>query len=489
MKIDKIIKSSLFVLAVMLALNPEAAFTEKTDSDKAPNDLFFYLSPTLLYRTDSFYPAGETTSLPDFRLFYEYEAIPLFAEIGWQNRIGNLSTWFSLPIRRSCVAAGEQSLGTNLPYQGMDIDTTFPFKGYLAWENDYLGLKLARDKIDIGPGYWSSVELNKQNPYWDHFNFYYKVGNFRLEHYIIRLNPFLVTAEERSAQDSMTGYNVWDPEAYSERVKNIVVHEFTWFIGDSFILAVGEFLLVGGRSLQLSDLNPMLVFHNFYGEDWGNVYGFLNLQYRPHPGFKSYIDIVIDDVVSTVESGVENTCPAALGVMIGFQAELFKGSKLNLFWVAEGSYVFPTFGIRSQPLQTFYSRMFYIDNTVGGKRLYVDYPVGYYLGNDLIDFRTALIAKIMEKCELSVDYHLLFKGEESLHSDPADEGSAIHVGYLPRGIVEIMNEIRIECKLRMNRRHSVALNGRLTFLQNKDHIEGARAIDFGVGATLTSIIF
>ena len=27
----------------------------------------------------------------------------------------------------------------------MDIDTTFPFKGYLAWENDYMGLKLARD--------------------------------------------------------------------------------------------------------------------------------------------------------------------------------------------------------------------------------------------------------------------------------------------------------------------------------------------------------
>ncbi len=83
----------------------------------------------------------------------------------------------------------------------MDIDTTFPFKGYLAWENDYLGLKLARDKIDIGPGYWSSVELNKQNPYWDYFQFYYQAGDFRLEQYIIRLNPFLL-GDEQTAQDS-----------------------------------------------------------------------------------------------------------------------------------------------------------------------------------------------------------------------------------------------------------------------------------------------
>ncbi len=51
----------------------------------------------------------------------------------------------------------------------------------------------------------------------------------------------------------------------------------------------------------------MLVFHNFYGEDWGNVYGFLNLQYRPHPAFRSYID----DVVSPVESGLENAYPSA----------------------------------------------------------------------------------------------------------------------------------------------------------------------------------
>ncbi len=173
---------------------------------------------------------------------------------------------------RSFLASGAHSWGTNLPYEFFDIDTNFPFKGYLCWENDFFSFKLARDKIDLGPGYWSTVELNKQNPYWDYFQFSYKGGSFRLTEYIIRLNATLITQEEQDMQDTMPGFNNIEPAAYQERAKNIVLHEFKWLFGDSLALSIGEFIVIGGKSLQVSDINPMLVFHNFYGEDWRSVW-------------------------------------------------------------------------------------------------------------------------------------------------------------------------------------------------------------------------
>ena len=468
-----------FVIAIFSTCG--SIFAQDQGSTKSTNDLFFYLSPTLFYRTDSHYPAAATTSLPEFRDFYEYERIPLIADMGWQNYIGNFSTYFSFPLRRSYLASGAHSLGTNFPYEFFDIDTNFPFKGYLCWENNYFGFKLARDKIDLGPGYWSSVELNKQNPYWDYIRFFYNAGRFRLTEYIIRLDPILVTGDEQTRQDSVVGYR--------ERAKNIVLHEFQWSLADSLVLTIGEFIMIGGRSLQVSDINPMLVFHNFYGEAWGNVAAFINLRWQLSPSVLSYFDLVIDDLVAPVEAGNANTAPAAGGVLIGLQTDFTTAGDRRFFWVLEATYITPTFGTRSQPLQTFYARRMYIDNTAGGKRVYVDYPVSYYLGNDLIDFRTAFTATLKKRLDLTIDYHLLFKGEETLKSDPDDEGDGIHQGYLPRGVVEVMNELRVGCSYYFSSKFSAGINGRVTFLQNKDHISGQEAFNYGIGATFTSILF
>ncbi|MBA7667685.1 hypothetical protein ES703_75782 [subsurface metagenome] len=258
-------------------------FAQNPDFQIPLTAFFLYLSPSFFFRTDSHYPAHETTIFHDFKGFYEYENIPMFAEIVWQNYIINFSTYFSFLLRRSFLASGEHSWGTNLSYNFSDIDMNFPLKGYLCWENDFLGFKLARDKIDIGHGYWSSVELNKQNPYWDYFRFFYKGKSFQLTEYIIRLNPTLITQEEQDRQDTKPGYNNIEPDSYQERAKNIVLHEFQFFLGDFLILSVGEFIMIGGKSLQVSDINPMIVFHNFYGEDWGNVCAFLNLKLNLTP--------------------------------------------------------------------------------------------------------------------------------------------------------------------------------------------------------------
>ncbi len=203
----------------------------------------------------------------------------------------------------------------------------------------------------------------------------------------------------------------------------------------------------------------------------------------------AFIDLAIDDLIAPTEINAPNAPPAAGGAMLGFQGDFIRSKDLRLFFAAEATYITPTFGTRVKPLQTFYARRMYLDNTAGGKRVYVDYPIAFYLGNDLIDFRTALTATLKGRLDLTLDYHLLFKGQETLKSDPDKEGTGIHQGYLPRGVVEVMNELRVGCSYYISRKYSVGINGRVTFLQNKDHSQGLQSFNYGIGATFTSILF
>lgn len=57
------------VVILLSAIRPVLA--QEEELEKPEDFLFLHLSPSLYYRTDPAYPAGETTVFPDFRGFYE----------------------------------------------------------------------------------------------------------------------------------------------------------------------------------------------------------------------------------------------------------------------------------------------------------------------------------------------------------------------------------------------------------------------------------
>lgn len=179
-------------------------------------------------------------------------------------------------------------------------------------------------------------------------------------------------------------------------------------------------------------INPLNQFatklHNYSTNKW-----------KVQDAFKLYFDICIDDLVGATEINAKNTPPNALGVMLGYSIRVINRKNVNLRWILEAAYVTPTFGIRSEPLQTFYARRMYIDNTVGGMRVYID-------------------------------YHFLIKGEET----------GIHTGYYPRGITEIKNELKIKTKYKISNKISATTGGTITYYSNKDHIKGNDALFYGI---------
>ena len=127
------------------------------------------------------------------------------------------------------------------------------------------------------------------------------------------------------------------------------------------------------------------MYHNFYGEDWGNVVAFLNLKYGPAAGVTVYTDLAVDDLTAPTEAKDQSAPPPAFGALLGasWRAEPATGAYIET--TLEAAYVSPTFAFRDKPLQGTYARIMYLDNTAGRKRVWVDYPLCYYLGNDLID--------------------------------------------------------------------------------------------------------
>ncbi len=448
----------------------------------ADSELGIGLAPTLVYRTDAdrLLAADTFDRALALTAFYAYEALSNALEITWSTRLRGFSTFLSLPVRRSFYAAGSDAWGTNVPWQSLlDLDTTLPFRGWVAWETPSFGVRLARDRLAIGQGYWSPMMVNAQAPYFDYLQAWYGFGGFRLSEQIIRLNPTLISDEERTNQALEAYNNSGDYAAYTERAKTVVMHALQWRPARWLELGLGEALIVGGRALQLSDLNPMLVFHDFYGEDWGNVFGFMNLAVTLPGQVRLYADAAVDDLTAPTETGVSSAPPPAWGALAGLQVRNSLSPRLSLFLVAEVAYVSPTFGQRTKPLQAPYSRILYLDNTVGGRRVWVDYPLGYYLGNDLIDGRTRLEAD-WGWGTLFAGYHELWKGQEELGGDPQVEGTGIHRGFLPRGVVEKTREVSAGLSLKPGPTFEIGLEGALRFTENPDHAGGGHRRDFDV---------
>ncbi|MHA1694857.1 MAG: hypothetical protein ACTSUG_06325 [Candidatus Helarchaeota archaeon] len=474
------IKSIIFYICIAIFfcnLTPNKLYS---NNKNIQTNLSICFTPAFYFLKSDYYQKHELIKCPNFQGFYEYENIPPLIELNYKNYIGNFSSYFSIPIRKSFLAAEENNLNTNLIFNLLYIDTTFPFKAYINWENNHFLFKLGRDKLNIGPGYWSSMEINKQNPYWDYVNFCYSIGNLKLSEYIIRLNPFLLP-DEQEKQANMEGVNITDPSGYKERSKNIVLHELNLKFRNILNLNVGELILIGGRSLQISDINPLLIFHNFYEENCGNVIGFFNLSWKLPFHSLFYIDVAIDDIITSTEKDAKYTNPSAFGAMLGYQKTIFFTKSIDALFVLETSYVSPTFGTRYVPLQTFYARRMYMDNSIeNGIRIYVDYPVGYYLGNDLIDFRMLFSINIGKISNINLGYHILLKGEETLKSDPFSEGTGIHHGYLPRGTVKTTNEISLSYKTYFNKKYSINIKGCISLIKNDNHVSGKKSLSYGI---------
>ncbi len=159
-------------------------------------------------------------------------------------------------------------------------------EGYLFFEKRNYNFKLGRDRIILGQGIYKPFLGNNAPPIdYFKFNINYSIFNFSYLHGKLLSSPNVYA-------DSLWG------EIHSLQDKYLVYHRFEINFSKHFKLGLGEFIIYGNRSVDLSYLNPF----NFYksiehiNQDRDNSSLFIDISNNTLSGFSLYLTLFIDDI-------------------------------------------------------------------------------------------------------------------------------------------------------------------------------------------------
>lgn len=478
-------RKTLFPALLFLLAIPAVAHNQED------SHLYLTTSPSFLYRTN--HAELDTTQYEaDIFAFYDYENVSPLVNFGFNIHYNYIHAFFDFPVRPSYVAFSEYPWAVNAPWRGIDLDTTFNFKGGVSVSNSFSGLTLARNKLDFGPGHWSSAGFNKQVPYWDYINAWFSYKGFTASQYLITLDPVLSNADEKAITDGtytvngepVTDYNEND-QGYNDRAKTVIIHELAYQPFDVLTFRLGELNLLGGKNLEVKNLNPFIVYHSYYGENYMNMAMFVSVEWDYVPSATCYIDGSIDDLVSPIEAEVSYAPPPAFSILAG-NDYTFNVEDISLRFITEAAYVSATYGQKVKPYKTMYSRHTYIDfTTSSGYRNYVDYPLGYYMGVDLIDFHNRIEYK-EDDFTAGLDYQFSILGERNIHSEhPFSAADDSQIGWFPTGIPEYRHEVSFDCSYFPNKTISVTTAGFVLLSFNDTHEPDITQFDWGVSLSVS----
>lgn len=158
--------------------------------------------------------------------------------------------------------------------------------GFLTYQNDWLKLKIGRDKLLIGQGIVKDI-LSDNSPGYDYINLSLKYKAFTYSFIHAKLLGHMTFGQDEF------GANL-----KNVGVKNFVYHRFGLRVTHNTFLGLGETIIYTDRDIDLSYLNPF----NFYksvehaNQDRDNSMMFFDVTNYSLPGIKLYASLLIDDM-------------------------------------------------------------------------------------------------------------------------------------------------------------------------------------------------
>ncbi len=335
-----------------------------------------------LFSTEAMGPALAAPPLLEFRL-------GLFAgpvALDFDPELRPSSNWYreadSLALNYG-VLAEPGLFDINVPYRGIATFLRGPFE-----------FRMGRDKLHFGPARDTGLSFNAAIPWADFASARVDAGPLSFSAYIVRLNPYM-TDSERYFLDAIYEHPDMNPDSvayyeliHGEAEKNIAVCRLTWKIAPWATLVLTQHDMVGGRSMQLSDFNPLLIWHNLFQEGVYGVPAMVELSCVPLRGLRLYGEYLLYDAVvaDETDSGTDNAGASAYlaglsAVLPAFGSGFLAGLRLRLD--AEATLTDPWVYGKSLTLRQFTSRFVFVESHKG--RFWVDYPIGPEFGPDTFD--------------------------------------------------------------------------------------------------------
>jgi hypothetical protein len=445
----------------------------------------------------------------DYLPFYELHDMPALLTLGFIASAGDISLHFQPELRERVSSFLYEDNYTSIPnglFSGEvgNIDANQPYRGVISFYKPPLEMRAGREKLQLGPGRISSLGISRSMPYFDQVKFRFFAGRFSYSWYLIRLNPILSDAE-RAELESINDGSISNPEVnadnqvtYTESAKHLAVHKFLFTPFPWLSLGIAELNMIGGKTPQLADLNPLTLFHSNFDEGTTNQTMSITAQAAPLAGVLLYTEFFLYEKVMSTErqDGYKPTARAFQAGLTALSTPYFSFGPGRLRLDAELAYVDPWCYARWYDLKKYTSRFVYVEP--GHGRIWVDYPLGFYLGPDAVQYRARLAYGDPGRWETALSWKTWGKGGVDLYgwgdeSDYPNPVTGVETEYLgltitdapspgPDGLpvfwsheltasLDFVPRVRRE-GLKALRNLSVSAWGSLKWMRNRYHISG-----------------
>lgn len=435
-----------------------------------------------------------------------FDAIPPMGEIGVRLTDGDV---FSAdinvdlnPVRHRFTGTSSYSPWTLESYVNLD----FPRKSWAAATTDHLTIAAGRFKSGVGHGVFGNTFLNGLAPWYDQAQATFFTDWFRA-FWMVGTSSSFLSADEAAVQsygvDSppRAGFdplNNYDSARFDAPAKTFMVRRFELAPFPWFVLGIGELGVVGGKWPDLSQLLPMVAWHNAYAPGSTNVMMELDASVAPLPGLLVFGELTVDDVATPYEDA--SAKPTSLAWQLGAQWYAPLTSKLSSEVAAEVTHVDRWTYARWQPYLVMQQRQM-----LPGGDLAVDVPLGHPWGGDVDALGASLTLTDHEGLRATAGVEAMWRGPVrlgALTDQPLlDEqglprtdryGTPVQAplyydldqyageGALDRFLAEHPTEQRTTLSLRAElpvMEHLRVLGqAHLSWLDNADHVAGAQTL-------------
>jgi hypothetical protein len=435
---------------------------------------------------DLYASMGDDVAFLDYNSLYQTARTPPFYSPGFILQLLGMSLQVRTNLQSSHSFLLSNQTSFNFPSSFQALTAALPSQAILSYHADPFEFRIGRDGMKLGPGTWGSMTLNSRIPYFDYLKARFFLGStFSLSLYVINLNPVISAAESVYLQDMYDGV-IPNPEVNADTngkpfigaSKNLILSKLTIAPWPWLSLSITQTNLVGGRDPILADIIPFNIFHNLFAEGVYSCPLSVTATVVPYKGIKLYGEFFLQDVQAGDESD-PTVNPGAAGYQAGLvllSDPFFSLGPGRFRLNAEWSYVDPWVYVRYYSVRQYTSRFVYWDPLAG--ELWIDYPLGFYLGPDAVDINVSLAYGVPGAWEVELWWNLNGLGNIDIFGwgPDADFSKVGQPGYplsgAPTPTAQWTNTWRLSAYVQVTPRTKLSVWYMIKYVINRYHVPG-----------------
>ncbi len=300
----------------------------------------------------------------------------------------SLSVFVALGFKKDLEAFLRDQYTHNVILGLSELNINAPDSAYLTYKNSLIFFNFGR-KVPRGvDSLFQSVTLNSVHAL-DGIELYSNWGN-HLEYSfgLWALDPWLSRGVMR--EDSLQNLSLAVNQRgriYNDPHKSLLRHRLDWR-GEFIDFGMSEYIVIGGKSVDLSDMSPFVFWHNNFGDGYSNSFFSFDLNLKSDYG-RIFAEVSLDEVLSPV--GEQNgDGQAQMAQTVGYTHK-WKLSEGRFSVLAQLIHVSDQYGDHPMPLLTLNNRKVLRSNVRDRNKpnfadtWIVDFPLGYWRENGVTD--------------------------------------------------------------------------------------------------------